>query len=146
MWSNGTRRTFIVGRPHFDAPRCSPSEGTLPVEWKIGLNRVQTLAFLAGLSLECIKMLFLMSSFSNLDVELFSPKCSVSLSSSQGFRLKADLLWIFAGALVLAILMQYTISQTCPKAWVKLHPLRVNLYKLFNALAVITLPYSPTTS
>jgi len=116
------------------------SDGTLPVEWKICLNWVQILSFLPELSLNWpsnLNTLFKISSFSNLNVDLFSPECSVSISFSQGFHLKSNLLWIFTGILVLAISIQQAMTKTRLKIFVQITSMNITLCKLFNAIVVV---------
>ena len=116
------------------------SDGTLPVDWKICLNWVQILSFFPELALSWpsnMKALFSIAAFSNLNIELFSPECSVSISSSQGFHMKANLLWIFAGILVSSIAIQHLASRTNLKKWIKVQSFKLTLCKLFNALTLI---------
>jgi hypothetical protein len=116
------------------------SEGSLPVDWKICLNWIQILSFLPELSLQWpsnLSSLFKISSFSNFNIELFSPECSVSISTSQRFHMKANLLWIFTGFLVLSISIQKLISKTRFSNWVHVKPFKLTLCKLFNAVVVV---------
>jgi len=101
---------------------------------------VQTLSFLPELALKWpsnLSTLFSIASFSNLNLELFSPECSVPISFSIAFHLKANLLWMFGAILLLALAIQIVLSKTRFKNLFKTHSLKITLSKLFNALIVV---------
>jgi len=116
------------------------SDGALPVDWKICLNWVQTLSFLPELALSwpsSMSTLFRISSFSSFNLELFSPECSIPISLSQGYHLKANILWILTGILILAILIQHLAAYTRLKSLFKSQSMEVTLCKLFDAVIVV---------